>query len=283
METTTRNANRAIEFMEKSTKRPLYAFDCSGLGMYWIEDVKKISNVDMNSNSMYNKCEKLSKNELRKGDWVFRHNGSKVYHIGYVVDDDLNVVESMGRDDGVVKRSLDASGTSYWNRFGRPVWVFPEFENGTEEYDKPEYTKYGTAKIGVSNDTSVYIRKKPVGSTSSSNTVVKVSNAKGKSFSLIGENGDYYFAQYGEFAGFVRKCDFDIKQITIFKPFFAIVTGGSVNVRRGAGSQYTTIGTAHKDDKVLALPQNVDWSQISIVIDGEMITGFISNKYIKKV
>lgn len=54
-------------------------------------------------------------------------------------------------------------------------------------------------------------------------------------------------------------------------------------MRRGAGSQYATIGVAHKDDPVLALPHNTDWSRISIVLDNEMIMGFISNKYIKKV
>lgn len=282
METSTKNANRAVAFMEKSTKHPLYAFDCSGLGMYWIENLKKISGGDMSSNGMYNKCEKLSKDELRKGDWVFRHNGSKVYHIGYIVDDDLNVIESKGRDDGVVKRPLNASGSSYWNRFGRPVWAFPELGNNPEEDYEPTYTKYNTAKVGVSNDTSIYMRKKPTSSTSSSNVVVKVSNAKGKSFSLIGENDDYYFAQYRGFSGFVRKQDFDIQANLEPKAYLAVVTGDSVNVRRGAGSQYAAIGVAHKDDPVLALPHNTDWSRISIVLDNEMIMGFISNKYIKK-
>lgn len=30
----------------------------------------------------------------------------------------------MGRDVGCVKRPLNASGDKYWNRFGRPDWLF---------------------------------------------------------------------------------------------------------------------------------------------------------------
>ena len=283
METSDKNADRAIAFVKKATKNPLYAFDCSGLGMYWIYNLKKISSGDISSNGMYGKCEKITKAELRKGDWVFRHNGTKVYHIGYVVDDDLNVIESMGRDVGVVKRPLNASGSSYWNKFGRPIWVFPELSKEPAANDEPAYTAYTTAKVGVSKDTSIYIRKKPAASTASYNVVAKISNAKGKSFSLLGENGDYYYAAYNGYKGFVRKQDFEVQVALAAEPFFAVVTGSSVNVRLGAGTHYAAVGVAHKDDRVLALPHNLDWSRISIVLDNEMKCGFISNKYIKKV
>lgn len=288
METSTSNANRAIAFMEKSAKRPLYAFDCSGLAMSYIQNIKKISG-DMSSNTLYNKCTKISKSELRKGDWVFRkyvsgENKGKVYHIGYVVDDDLNVIESKGRDDGVVKRSLNASGSSYWNAFGRPVFIFLELLNEPEKKEEvPVYTAYTSARVGVSTDTSIYIRKQPISSTAATNVVVKISNAKGKSFSLLGENGDYYYAAYNGYKGFVRKQDFEVQVTLAAEPFFAVVTGSSVNVRSGAGTHYAAIGVAHKDDRVLALPHNLDWSRISIVLDNEMKCGFISNKYIKKV
>ena len=281
METSDKNSDRAIAFVKKASKKPLYAFDCSGLGMYWIFNLNKISSGDISSNGMYGKCEKIAKSELRKGDWVFRHNGSKVYHIGYVVDDELNVLESMGRDAGVVKRPLNASGSTYWNKFGRPIWVFPELS--AEPVQTSEHTEYDAAKIGVSIDTSIFIRKKPIASTASSNVVVKVANAKGKSFSLVGENGNYYYVHYNGYKGFVRKQDFEVQAQITAQPFFATVIGSSVNVRVGAGAYFGTIGVAHKDDRVLALPYNVDWSRISIVLDNEMKCGFISNKYIKKV
>ena len=66
----------------------------------------------------------------KKGCFVFRKNiKGRAYHIGYVVDDELNVVESKGRDDGVVKRPINAS-IGYWNAFGIPSFF-------AEEINKP--------------------------------------------------------------------------------------------------------------------------------------------------
>ena len=39
-ETSDTNYNRAVKFMEKAEKRPLYAFDCSGLIVHYISDTK---------------------------------------------------------------------------------------------------------------------------------------------------------------------------------------------------------------------------------------------------
>lgn len=131
-ETSDRNAKRAIDFWESQVKAgygdKLRAFDCSGLGMYWLQNLKGLSKSDMSSASMYAKCEKITRAQLRKGDWVFRHNGVKIHHIGYVVDDSLNIIEARGRDYGVVKRALDASGSSYWNRYGRPPYFKDQIE-----------------------------------------------------------------------------------------------------------------------------------------------------------
>lgn len=141
-ETSTANAGRAIKFWEKQIQKGygsvLRAFDCSGLGMYWLQNIKGLYGYDMSSDSMLKQCASLSKGELRKGDWVFRtyKTGSskgKAYHIGYVVDEALNVIEAKGRDDGVVKRPLHASGSGYWNTFGRPLVLRDAIEN--EEYN----------------------------------------------------------------------------------------------------------------------------------------------------
>lgn len=274
-ETSATNANRAIAFVDKATKRPLYAFDCSGLGMYYIQNLNKITG-DMSSNTMYGKCDKLSKSELRKGDWVFRKNtGGKVYHVGYVVNDALDVIESMGRDVGVVKRSLNASGSSYWNAFGRPSFIF-------EQSTSSAYEPYEVSKIGISKDETIYVRKTPSILTANSNLVVKISNAEGKSFTLLGENGSYYYAQYSGYKGYVRKQDFDVREEASGEPYFAVCSGGSVNVRSGAGTQHHKLGVAHKGDKMLAVQYSDDWCQIAIVLDGEMTIGFMSAKYVEK-
>ncbi len=117
------NADRAIKYWKKQCsagfEKVLGAFDCSGLGVYWLLKEKMITS-DTTANGLKGKCAKLSKSDLKRGDWVFRVDGSKAYHIGYIVDDKLNVIEAKGRDDGVVKRPLTASGSDYWNYYGRP-------------------------------------------------------------------------------------------------------------------------------------------------------------------
>jgi len=154
-ETSKANANRAIAFWKKQIAAGygdvLRAFDCSGLAMYFLQNVHKIYKNDNSSNGqMKDYCTSITKSQLKRGDWVFRvYTSGRAYHVGYVVDDALNVIEAKGRDDGVVKRSLNASGTSYWNAFGRPKIFANEIDGGDEE-----------VKVKVKGGT-VNVRKEP--------------------------------------------------------------------------------------------------------------------------
>lgn len=133
METSEVNANRAIKNWHKQVDagygKVLKAFDCSGLGMYYL--MMKMAIIDMTADRMYRDlCEPITKTQLRRGDWVFKQDSTgKKTHVGYIVDDTLRVIEAQGRDAGVVKRSLSANK---WNCYGRPkmfkmdieaVWV----------------------------------------------------------------------------------------------------------------------------------------------------------------
>ncbi len=131
------NAMRAIAFWNKQVKAgyggKFRAFDCSGLGMYFLQNMQGIFKSDMNANGMMGQCAIISKAQLKKGDWAFRvytlgSEKGRAYHIGYVADDALNVVEAQGRDQGVVKRTLNAGGANYWNAFGRPSIFKAEIE-----------------------------------------------------------------------------------------------------------------------------------------------------------
>lgn len=123
-ETSVANANRAIDFMRTSQKKPLYAFDCSGLIMKFLMERGYVKS-DMSSRGLYSACEKIERKDLEAGDLVFRHNGQRIHHVGVYVGDGM-VIESKGRDDGVVMRLIDASGTSYWNRYGRLAAITDE-------------------------------------------------------------------------------------------------------------------------------------------------------------
>ena len=133
-ETDDKNAARAIATWEKACADGygdvLRAFDCSGLAMYYLQNVAGIVSSDMSANSLMGKCETIKKTEVRRGDWVFKKytSGDKkgqAYHIGYVVDDALNVIEAKGRDHGVVKAPLSEGK---WNAYGRPEYYAAEIK-----------------------------------------------------------------------------------------------------------------------------------------------------------
>ena len=109
-----------IDFCEKKFKKTdtLYAYDCSGLGMYWLYNVKKLYKSDMTADSMMRKCE-LTSGKPKKGYWVFRLNASKsaATHIGYMVDDTY-LVEAKGRRYGVTKTKFVAKN---WDKWGIPL------------------------------------------------------------------------------------------------------------------------------------------------------------------
>lgn len=113
-ETSTKNYNRAMAYIKKAKKKPLYAFDCSGLGVYFLLEHGLIKS-DTTAAGLYNKCKKITRTTLKRGDFVFYHNGTKITHVGYYIGDGWTI-EAMGRDDGVVLRKLSAGN---WNKFGR--------------------------------------------------------------------------------------------------------------------------------------------------------------------
>jgi len=138
-ETSELNAVRSINHWKRQVQagyeKKLRAFDCSGLGMYFLYNLHRLIGRDLTSNGMLGECEIIERTGLRKGDWVFRVYASgkdkgRAYHIGYVVDDALNVIEGQGRNYGVVQRPLNAAGTGYWNAFGRPRVFKKEIEAG---------------------------------------------------------------------------------------------------------------------------------------------------------
>ncbi len=102
------------------------AFDCSGLGMYWLQNLQKLLLSDLNANGMKGQCANLNKDELKRGDWVFMVDGGRATHIGYIVNDDLDVIEARGRDYGVVKTKLK---DRKWNAYGRPNMFKAEIES----------------------------------------------------------------------------------------------------------------------------------------------------------
>ena len=114
-ETTAENARRAEAYCEKMFAEGydvLYAYDCSGLGVYWLTDLKRLWKSDVNANTMMGRCE-LKMELPKKGWWVFMLSGNRATHIGYMVDDEY-LIEAKGRDYGVVKTKFRAKDWGCW-------------------------------------------------------------------------------------------------------------------------------------------------------------------------
>lgn len=145
-ETTEANANRAIAFWKKQVEAGygdvLRAFDCSGLGIFWLQNTSGMLKYDLSAHGLYNKCVKITKDKLRVGDFVFKvSSAGRATHIGYVVDTDHNVIEAKGRDVGVIKRNVNADS---WNAFGRPpFWTEAEVAECEGRFIFTRVLKYG--------------------------------------------------------------------------------------------------------------------------------------------
>lgn len=115
-----KDASNAIEYYRKvktAGMNPIRAYDCSGLIMSFVEN-KKGLRPDLPARYIYSDCDPIDRGDLQPGDLVFRHNGKKIHHVGVYVGEG-RVIEAMGRKYGVVDRRIDASGSGYWNRYGR--------------------------------------------------------------------------------------------------------------------------------------------------------------------
>ena len=131
-ETTAQNAEDAIAYCKTlfdNGAAVLYAYDCSGLGMYYLQNVTKTYSHDMSANGMMGECEKAD--EPKKGYWVFRLNDGRATHIGYMVSD-TEVIHAKGRKYGVTKEKYKKS---YWHCVGIPKCI--DFEEPEPEPPEP--------------------------------------------------------------------------------------------------------------------------------------------------
>ena len=74
-ETSTRNYDRAVKFFRGAAKRPLYAFDCSGLIVHYISDTMHWIKGDTSAHGLYGMCRDnrgyFGMAEMRPGDLLF--------------------------------------------------------------------------------------------------------------------------------------------------------------------------------------------------------------------
>lgn len=151
-ESSAKDAKRAVTLYKKRVAagvKDIRAFDCSGL-VYWALHKLGLQKSDVSSRGLYGLCTPIEKQDLRDGDLVFHHDGTRIVHVGVYVGNG-QAIECRGRDYGVV---LTKRSGSYWNRFGR--WkAFENLTTSTEpEPGKPVFSrnlKYGCNGVDVVN------------------------------------------------------------------------------------------------------------------------------------
>lgn len=118
------NYSRAMTLYNKRKAEgldPILMYDCSGLISRYLQN-NGLVEKKRNCNHLADMCGTVTgRNDaaMEAGDLLFRWSStSKYYHVGVYMGDGT-VIESKGRDDGVVQRAINASGASYWNRWGR--------------------------------------------------------------------------------------------------------------------------------------------------------------------
>lgn len=124
----------------------LYAYDCSGLGMYYLQNVKKVYSHDLSANGMMGLCDIVD--EPKRGYWLFRVNeDGKATHIGYMVSD-TDLIEARGRAYGVVRRRYVKRD---WHKVGKPSCIeFDEPKPDTHDYVK---VRGGSVRVREGNGT----------------------------------------------------------------------------------------------------------------------------------
>ncbi len=95
------------------------AFDCSGLVTYHLIKLGILKN-DTTANGLYKWCKPIAKKELKAGDLVFKVTEGKAVHVAVYVGEN-KLVESVGRDEGVINTDLSTK----FNKYGR----IPRFDS----------------------------------------------------------------------------------------------------------------------------------------------------------
>ena len=139
-ENSSAHAKEAIAYCTKKFAEGatvLFGYDCSGLGMWFLQDVKKIYKADKTANGMKACCVDLDTPEPpERGWWTFKvDDKGKAYHIGYMVDDEY-VVEAKGRAYGVTKSLWREKDWSCW---GIPKCFEDEIRKPTPPQPVPTY------------------------------------------------------------------------------------------------------------------------------------------------
>ncbi|HML68272.1 MAG TPA: peptidoglycan-binding protein [Clostridia bacterium] len=98
----------------------LMAHDCSGF-LSWLMRETGVWADRKNCDGLWALCDRVTRNELLAGDFLFRNSTMNVNdetHVGLYLGRGM-VIHAKGRDVGVVVEGIDQGGSGYWHKYGR--------------------------------------------------------------------------------------------------------------------------------------------------------------------
>lgn len=141
-------AEAAIEFCRRKFDEGatvLYGYDCSGLGCYWLYNLKHLYKSDVNANTMMSRC-RIVATPPKNGYWLFKLSGKRATHIAYMVSD-TKLIEAGGRRVGVRERAFRDKDWSCW---GIP-YVFEKEIEDQEPVPTDKHVKVIGGRVNVRN------------------------------------------------------------------------------------------------------------------------------------
>ena len=140
------HAKRVWSFYQKlrAVTDEIRFFDCSGLAMYFFQNLRGVSKNDASANGLWGGCAKIKKTDLKPGDMVFMDTAGRKTHIGYVARDG-QVIEARSSGYGVEKNPLSARP---WTHYGRHKWLKDAIEAGDADApDAPQKPNLATRTV----------------------------------------------------------------------------------------------------------------------------------------
>lgn len=128
------STDKMLSYMKRYGARDIKFFDCSGLGVTYLLEKKAITS-DMTASMLYQKCTPIKENEVVEGCWCFLKNSNGIYHIGYIVDNDM-VVHAYNQEKGVIMEKRTARKWIY----ARPDFAFA--------FEKQQNAPVSTLNVG---------------------------------------------------------------------------------------------------------------------------------------
>lgn len=117
-----------------------------------------------------------------------------------------------------------------------------------------------------------------VRATQSTSSSVVASLAKGSYVTLLSKSGNWWYLEYADGKYGYSHADY-IKTVSSSAAASVNITYGTLNVRAGAGTSYTIVGSLNKGKWVVVLSESNGWSKI--LYQGTKV-GYVSSQYMKK-